>query len=174
MAYPRLPLEQRVEIIDAAVVAGLSPYEISQIHHIPEGQVISILREQGIPTGRRYGSSVADKFSAAQLDDIVADYKDFDMQVREVCQKWGLSHQQLLRLLDQLQIPRRINMSEYRLGSALRLQRAVQMYVDGAKMLEIYDETGVGSPTLYKELYQRKIPTRAQKIPRKLNRFVPR
>lgn len=111
--------------------------------------VRNTLNEAGRPTTK--------KRDEARDAEIVADYQN-NLVVSEILAKYTISHAQMYYILNLHSVPiRRVTEASEREHA---LNAAVDLYVQGAPLWRIKEETGVAQPTLHAALHTRDIKLR--------------
>lgn len=106
---------------------------------------------------QKYGRDTSGPRILPKEDEIVEEYTRGD-PAPVILNKHRITYSQLYGVLSRHNIPtRRISETEARVK---RLDTAVEMYLAGAKLWEILNETGIAQPTLHAEIHKRGLPLR--------------
>jgi len=139
--------EKEAEII-AMYDSGLKVADIAQEAMVSQSTVRKVL-----------GERLQRRRVRTDEDEIITEYTS-DVPVPQILVDHGLTYSALYSILYRNGIPpRKVAVQEMRNE---RLETAVQMYLDGVKLWQICNETGVHQPTLHAELHRRGIPLRRE------------
>jgi hypothetical protein len=117
------------------------------------GTVTRILKENGRDTSRKPKEVDEAGITQAYLD---------DEPVPAILTKFKLTYDRLYQVLKDNSVPTRKIANKS--ANKARLDRAVELYVAGAPLLDIKSETGISQPTLHAELYKRNVPLRRPRM----------
>lgn len=132
---------------------GLLVPQIAEELEISEQTVRNTLKTAGIDTRR--------KKTHPKAEEICADYEK-DVPVPDILRKYDITHTILYRVLADADIPlRKLVQAETR---KVQLDRAVELYVGGAPLWAIKQETGIAQPVLHEELHTRGVPLRRPRM----------
>jgi transposase len=151
----RVPQEARDEIL-VMFRAGASPYSIAEELGLGHQTIYRILREAGAMAIRGDQIYHLSKEERAQL---IEDYVRGD-NVDEIRLRYKVSLELMYRMLSQAGIPRRHE--QYLASRKMALEDAIQMYREGAKLVDIKLATRVSASTLMYELRKRDVPMRTE------------
>ncbi len=133
---------------------GTTLQAIANELEISEPYVRKLLQEAGYLSKR----------GSVDEEAVVAEYLHFEIPVVGVCTKHGISTTKLYEILARHNVPANARKKVY----ADRGQRAIQLYIEGASLNDIYDETGVSQPVLHTLLHRQKVPLRRQRRQRSM------
>lgn len=160
--------EEKERIHQALVTTAVEMYEqgaaigaICQELGRSTTTIYQLLREGGVEPKRRAEAvsvNIVDVLPPEMINAIVADYKA-NLSVARIMRVHDLTLYTLYKILDETKTPLR-RAEDYSGIVRMRLDHAVQMYKDGAKIIQIEVETGIQSTQLYKELYKQGISLR--------------
>ena len=153
MKFPRLPAEQVVEILDM-INAGGNHMAVAASHEITLPHLYHIMKQQGVKIGRGHQSSVLDRFSESDIDQMIALY-EADERVLVICAQFDMTERVFYSVLATLGVPTRAERKEEVLGEDLRIEKAVRMYSEGWAYWKIEVETGIHHLRLLKVLHKR-------------------
>jgi hypothetical protein len=101
--------------------------------------------------------------TAVKEDDrkqMIKDYVENKVPAIQLIQQYRLTWNAFYHILDEEGIKYREIKQVDRMARLQRLDRAIEMYVGGARIWEIENETGIRQPVLHGELHKRSIPLR--------------
>jgi len=142
-------LEGGMSVASVAEEVGLSKSRIYRIAHAL-GISVNI-------TGRGRAAQLTDE----QIDEIIEAY-NADENVSNLLMRFDLSYNALYKLLREHGVNYREVKHDWHQERALRLDRAVDLYVKGIPVLQIEIETGIRQPVLNRELKIRGLETRRE------------
>lgn len=125
--------------------------------------VYQLLREGGIVPNRAQEGGpkrITDVLPKEIVDKVVADYVT-DVSMARIIRNYELSVNSVYKILRETNTPLRRG-QDYREIRHDRIEQALRMYKDGAKLIKIEIETGIQSTQLYKELGKAGIPLRRE------------
>jgi hypothetical protein len=140
---------------------GLSVSGIAGELEVTPSEIRAVLIEAGLiaKQGRKL---TTDSLSEEEITDLLADYVENGVPAVQIIAKYSITWNALYKLLDDHGVPYREMKHEDKVARELRLERAVAMYVGGARIWEIETETGIRQPVLHATLHARNIPLRRQ------------
>lgn len=110
------------------------------------------------PSGGR--RSIVDDLDDEAKELIIRVYQTREVPLSSVLAEFGMSYNQMYTLLRREGVDIREFVDNERATRAMRMDIAVKMYEDGAKLWLIEDETGIRQPQLHNELHKRGITLR--------------
>ncbi len=139
--------------------AGMSSGDIAIEMDVPAKDVRAVLEEAGLleHPGRK---SMAASIDAPTRKELITDYLNNKVPAIQLIQRYGLTWNAFYKILDEEGIQFREVRQVDKLARAQRLERAVEMYLGGARLWEIENETGIRQPVLHSELHKRGVPLR--------------
>lgn len=147
-----------------AIVEAVKMYEAGQsVKQIAEeldrvpSTVYAWLQDAGVVL-KKDRPNISSLLDEALVNQVVQDYVR-GVSVAKIIRTSGLSQNTIYKILDEKEVPLR-HAEDFRKVVDKRLELAVQMYKEGAKLVKIEVETGVQSTQLYKALYKEGIPLR--------------
>ncbi len=152
--------ELSIEVADM-YDGGLAVKEIAAEVGVSVTYVYKLLEKQGVDaTGVR--GSFLDALDQEVIDEIVANYQSRTVPMSHLLEAHGLSYSNMYAILlsQGVSIRRHINKEE--VTRKLRMETAVQMYIDGARLWLIKEETGIHQPQLHAELHKRNVKLRRE------------
>jgi len=148
-----------IETIEMMYNAGTSVKDIADEFGWAPSTIYAILEDAGVVMRKdQQKRPIVDFLDEALVKQVTADYAK-GVTVAKIKRTSGLSQHTIYRVLEDQGVPLRSSVEE-KTRDDERVQRAVKMYKDGAKIIKIEVETGVASTMLYKELYKQGIPLR--------------
>ena len=146
--------EGKVQEVLAMHDAGISISNIASEMLISNQTVRRVLKEHGKDTSRKPKTSV-------DPEAISQDYLD-GRPIPEILSKFNITYTVLYKCMTACGVPtRKVSDTE---TNKVRLNHAVEMYVAGAPLWSIRQETGIAQPTLHNELHSRDIPLRRPRM----------
>lgn len=144
------------------IEAGLTVEAIAEELGCSTSSVYKIMR--AVQPNRRKGRpSSGDVLTDVDRSEIVGEYRSGEIPVGEIVRSWKITYAVFYKTL------RDGGVSLGRPKTPVKVAReeqAVQMYIDGAPLWEIVEETGVPQPVLHKMLHIRKVPFRHGSAPK--------
>lgn len=134
--------------------SGLSISAIASELGISNQTVRKILKEHGKETARQRSKGVDEEA-------IMQGYLE-GTPVPAILKQYDISYTLLYSILAKNNVPTR-KVSEAEITN-VRLDRAVELYIAGAPLWSIRQETGIMQPTLHNELHKRGVPLRRPRI----------
>jgi transposase len=104
--------------------------------------------------------SSAESFGPEERTEMIREYLEDKTPAVQLIQKYALTWNAFYKVLDEEQVPYREMKQEDRISREMRLDRAVQMYMGGARIWEIENETGIRQPVLHATLHKRGVTLR--------------
>lgn len=141
--------------------ADMTPDAIAAELGVSVPYMYKLLKEQGIELkgsgGRR---SIVDDLDDEAKELIIRVYQTREVSLASVLAEFHLSYNQMYTLLRKEGVDVREFVDNERDTKKQRMDIAVKMYEDGARLWLIEDETGIRQPELHKELHIRGIVLR--------------
>lgn len=133
--------------------SGIGVAGIANEFGVSTQTVRRILKDHGKETSRK----------PRTLDDeaVIQMYQD-GKPVPEILTRHTITYGTLYRILGEHEVPTR--QVAYAKSALKILDRAVELYVAGAPLWSIKQETGIAQPTLHAELHKREIPLRRPRM----------
>jgi transposase-like protein len=164
MARKRTP-EEIAELQEEAtemVKGGLSVAESASELGISETYLYQLLNRAGVKlpgwTGQRV--TVLDLIADEVKEELVKVWLAKEMPVSVLLSRYGISYNTLYRILREQGVDVQAEVQVAEDMRAARMEQAIQMYLDGAKLWQIKAETGIHQPVLHAELHERGIELR--------------
>lgn len=144
--------------------ADMTPDAIASELGISVPYMYKLLKQQGVELqaggGRR---SIVDDLDDEAKELIIRVYQTREVPLASVLSEFGMSYNQMYTLLRREGIDIREFVDNEKKTKKLRLDIAVKMYEDGAKIWHIEDETGIRQPEMHKELHKRGVELRRER-----------
>lgn len=145
--------------------AEMPPEDIAEELEVSVPYLYRLLKAQGVELDGGGRKSIVESLSDGAKEVIIANYQSREVPMSAVLVEFGLSYNQLYTLLRKEGIDVRKFIDQERATKKLRMDTAVQMYEDGAKLWLIEDETGILQPELHRELHRRGVELRRARKP---------
>lgn len=140
---------------------GLSVSEMCRELGASRNTVYAVLSALGLTPNRTLGRPRETKYSDETLQDILRDYRNLDMPVKDVVAKHDITMNDLYRILRDANEPPRRQTQAYQDAKQAALDHACDLYVNSELTIaEITVETGIHQPTLHAEVTARGLPPR--------------
>jgi lambda repressor-like predicted transcriptional regulator len=156
--------KQQVEAlaIEAAnmYASDMPPSAIASELDISIPYLYKLLGEQGVELNGGTRESVVDSLPDEVKEEIIRVYQTREISLSAMLAEYGLSYNQMYTLLRKENVEIRKFIADTEESRQKRMDLAVQMYLDGAKLWLIEDETGIHQPQLHAELHKRGVELR--------------
>lgn len=159
MPTVRVTPEMRGEIKEMTT-AGMAVKKIASELELSVPSVYRVLAEEGMKPSKAV-MKVTDRLSEDDLDDILEKYYDF-APVGEILFEYGLNHNQLYQILQDMNLEPRRKQSQTKEAKGLMIDHALDLYANDPDMTvdQIVQETGVSQPTIHNEIARRGLEKR--------------
>lgn len=157
MAIPVEVINEMVEMY----MAGHSVREVAEEFGRAPSTVYAVFQDAGVELRKESRESVCAHLEPKLVEWVVDDYVK-GVPVAKMIKMTGLSQHTIYQILEEKEVPTRASPAERRKVHSKSLEEAIQKYQAGDKLIKIYVDTGVGTNTLYAELYRRNIPLRRE------------
>lgn len=158
MGRRNIPMTTQQDILDMAE-AGMNINNIADEVGVSRNYVYTLLRDKGVGLVQE---KLIDQLSAEEIDQFIEEYNS-DVPLVEIRRRHGWAPNQLYALVAQTGLTPRKYKPERIEAKKQQMDHAIQMYIGGAPVWKIVEETGVHQPQLHQELHRRKIPLRRMK-----------
>ncbi len=159
MPLQRVTKEMRGEIKEMTT-SGMPVKKIATELELSVPSVYRILAEEGLKPTKAV-LRVTDRLSEDDLEAILEQYYDF-IPVGEVLFEFGLNHNQLYQILQDMNLEPRRKQSQTKEAQGMMIDHALDLYQNDTDMTvdEIVRETGVSQPTIHNEITRRGLEKR--------------
>jgi len=156
---------QGMQVIDMWEAGFTDVDEIASQTGYTRGQVAIFLRQAGHEAYPGHATLI-DRYSDAELEEMLDDYYIKHMKVWELVQKWDLAENaSFYNIIRRLGKKPRSRTEDYKLGKEAAMDEAVRLYDEEPKLAiyAISEETGVDPSRLNREVRKRGIVLRSQR-----------
>lgn len=161
---PRRSHQQVEELaVEAAnmFAASMPSDDIAEELGISVPYLYKLLKAQDIELAASGGRrSIVEDLDDDVKEEIIRVYQTREVPLSVVLAQYGMSYNQMYTLLRREGVDIRKFIDHERTTKKHRMDIAVQMYEDGAKLWLIEDETGIRQPEMHKELHIRGVALR--------------
>lgn len=160
MPFPKLPAMMEADIVDD-YRKGAVPVDLAAVYDLTVAHIIFLLNRHGIPLGDhgRGRRTALDLWTPDEIQTFTDMCNDPFVPLKEICVAFNISYSQLYNYRIKLGISPRSHSA-----ADIRMEEAYEMYEAGAKLTEIWTQTGVCAQVLYTWMARHGHPTRMEVI----------